>query len=516
MYQFYCLPNLTIKRKTANRAEIKMPSPSEPQNRPDRVTMIGLDFGSTTSSAMVATGVVGLSSATGRMELGTPQVVYRSDPVFTPFDDERIDSVCLNDHINRWISESGVPERKFFAGGVIITGLAAKQVNASEIAVLIGKQIGETVIATADDPRLESWLAFMGSCSTLSRYHSEKPFINLDIGGGTTNPAFGLHGDVLHTGCYFIGARHFRFEPGTYRLVNMSSYGHTLLKHLGIKKDVDKDFAPGEIDAILNFYIAALEAIVTGSSDFFMSPIAHHHQQIPFIFESYKTTPVLVFSGGVGELIYRESQGLGLPGTTHYGDLGIDLAKRIVQSPLLASDIGEIVPENQGRATVYGLTLHSTEISGSTIYLSDNDILPCQDLPIVARLSINADAAEIRHALSLIESTSGGLCIQVLPDENAVEIEAGSTEIPVCNSLKEVKTFGQHLRDVCIQVKPRQPIVVLVPHNYGQVLGNYASNWRQEPFDFIVIDEIPDRQAHFVNIGRLHNNIVPVSFYGVS
>jgi ethanolamine utilization protein EutA len=59
-------------------------------------------------------------------------------------------------------------------------------------------------------------------------------------------------------------------------------------------------------------------------------------------------------------------------------------------------------------------------------------------------------------------------------------------------------------------------VVVLVPYNYGQALGNYASRWRQEPFDFIVIDEIPDRHAHFVNIGRLHNNIVPVSFYGVS
>jgi len=478
--------------------------------------MIGLDFGSTTSNAMVATANVGLSFTTGKMEFGVPKVVYRSEPVFTPFVDEKIDIARMDAHIDRWVNDSGVSHETIFAGGVIITGLAAKRVNAAALARLVGERIGEAVVATADDPSLESWLAFMGSCSALSRYHAEIPFINIDIGGGTTNPAFGINGCILNTGCYFIGARHFQFEPGTYRLVNMSSYGYTLLKHLGIKKDLDKDLAPEEIDAILNFYIAALEAIVTGSSDFFASPIAHHHQQIPFTFESYKTTPVLVFSGGVGELIYRESQGLRLPGTTHYGDLGIDLAKRIVQSPLLATDIDEIVPENQGRATVYGLTLHSTEISGSTIYLSANDILPCQDLPIVARLSIDADAAQIRHALSLIESTSSGLCIQVLSDENAVDTETESTGIPVCNSLKEVKSFGQHLRDVCIQVKPRQPIVVLVPHNYGQVLGNYASNWRQEPFDLIVIDEIPDRQAHFVNIGRLHNNIVPVSFYGVS
>jgi len=58
-------------------------------------------------------------------------------------------------------------------------------------------------------------------------------------------------------------------------------------------------------------------------------------------------------------------------------------------------------------------------------------------------------------------------------------------------------------------------VVLLVPYNYGQTLGNYATNWRQSPFGFIVIDEISDRGAHFVNIGRLRNNLVPVSFYGV-
>jgi ethanolamine utilization protein EutA len=492
-----------------------MLSPSEPQNRPGRVTMIGLDFGSTTSSAMMATAVVGVSSATGRMELGAPQVVYRSDPVFTPFDDERIDSLCLNDHIDRWIGESGIPEKTFFAGGVIITGLAAKQANASEIAKLIGDRIGEAVIATADDPCLESWLAFMGSCSTLSRYYSERPFINLDIGGGTTNPAFGLHGDVLHTGCYFIGARHFRFDPGTYRLTGLSLYGRTLLNELGIKKNIGQELESAETGTILEFYISALEAIVRGDVGFFSSPIAGCYQQVSFAFESREKNPAIVFSGGVGELVYRESQGKGLPGTTYYGDLGIDLARQIARSPILSGHIRDLIPENQGRATVYGLTLHSMEISGQTIFLSSNDILPRRSLPIVARLSIDTDAEQLRKAVLMVETTVSGGCIQVLPGKAGVDASMKDRENPAGNNLEKVKTFGQRLRQVCTQVMPKIPIVVLVSENYGQVLGNYVSNWRQEPFDFVVIDEIPDRQAHFVNIGRLQNTIVPVSFYGV-
>ena len=69
-------------------------------------------------------------------------------------------------------------------------------------------------------------------------------------------------------------------------------------------------------------------------------------------------------------MIYRSSQGRELPGTTGYGDLGIDLARKIMKSPVLSAHIRTMIPENMGRATVYGLALHSTEVSGTTIFLS--------------------------------------------------------------------------------------------------------------------------------------------------
>lgn len=479
----------------------------------DHVFMIGLDFGSTTSSALAAAARVGISSATGRMELRSPRVVYRSEPVFTPFSGDEIDILRLNQYINQWITASGVKPEDFFAGGVIITGLAAKRANAKRVAQLVSQRIGEAVIATADDPRLESWLAFMGGCSTLSRFHAGMPFINMDIGGGTTNPAYGVNGAVLHTGCHFIGARHFCFQPGTFRLTGVSNYGRNLLRHLGIRRDVGDHIDPSEKDAILDFYITALEAIAAGDEDFFRSPHAHPFQQVSFGFESRNTTPILVFSGGVGELVYQAGAGAKPPGATYFGDLGIDLARRIVESPLLSAHIDKIIPENRGRATVYGLTLHNTELSGSTTFISDPNLLPRRDLPIVARLPVDADEKHIRQALELANGNNGGACIQVLTTLDADS--AAEMHFPKADSLARVKTLGQRLRGVCAQVKPQNPVVLLTPRNYGQTLGNYATNWRQDPYAFIIIDEIPDRQAHFVNIGRLHNNIAPVSFYGV-
>ena len=198
-------------------------------------------------------------------------------------------------------------------------------------------------------------------------------------------------------------------------------------------------------------------------------------------------------------MLYRAVGDEPLPGTTYYGDLGIDLARCILASPKLACHLNDMIPENQGRATVYGLTLHNTEISGSTIFLSSEDLLPMRDLPIVARVSVDSDITQIRRAVALIAASSTGGCIQVM-SSNA--------------NLTSVKSFGQNILKVIRESTLKNPVVLLVPDNYGQVLGNYASNWRRETFALIVIDEIPDRQAHFVNIGRKHNNIVPASFYG--
>lgn len=478
--------------------------------------MIGLDFGSTTSSAMVAVAGVGLNSITGRMALGDPEVIYRSDSVFTPFDGEMIDEFRLKDYLERWLDESKVKNDDLFSGGVIITGLAARQTNADAIARLVGERVGEAIIATADDPNLESWLAFMGCSSTLSRHHPELSIINLDIGGGTTNPAIGKAGQVSETGCFYVGARHFQFEPGSYLLKHVSYYGQKLMDHFSIPKKRGDFLDPPEIDMILDFYIAALEAMVMGNLSFFNSPIAKLHQQTPFDMNSKQTETAITFSGGVGELIYQCAQGKNLPDTTYYGDLGIDLALRIVNSPILSSHIKILRPENMGRATVYGLALHNTEISGSTMFLPNPDVLPLGDIPIVARLRINVNLDEVVQVFSIAKKSPKGACIQIISNP-ITNNEKQILNTPVCETFATIKRLGVNLAEGLKRVSFSldRPLIILAPDNYGKALGNYATNWRQSSANLIVIDEIPDRNAHFVNIGRLHRNIVPVSFYGV-
>ncbi len=492
-----------------------MPSETKRSSKKDVVTMIGLDFGSTTSSAMIAHARVGLNSTTGRMFFGYLDIIYRSEQVFTPFDNDRIDESVLRDHLDCWLRESGVRTEELFSGGAIITGLATEKNNVDCIKALVKERVGEAIIATASDPCLESWLAFMGSCGGLSRSKSERPILNFDIGGGTTNPALGLDGNVLATGCYYIGARHFQFAPGTYRLIAISDYGRILMNYLGIFRDIGDCLSNAERDAILDFYVEMLEAIACGNGNFIEDRAARAHTQVPLNIENPADLPVITFSGGVGELLYRYAQGQDLPETTHFGDLGIDLAMWIMKSRLLSSGLSEMVPENMGRATVYGLAIHSTEISGSTLFFPQHQVFPLKDLPIVGRMPVDAKDTRVRQLLALIAKSSCGGAIQITSDNE--DHQEGLLRGPQVERLERVKALGHKIRDGirAEHLSHDTPLVLIVPRNYGKSLGNYATDWRKISTKLIVVDEILDRNAQFVNIGRMHNNIVPVSFYGV-
>ena len=466
----------------------------------ERVFLLGLDFGSTTSSALVASAKVAKSSATGHIQLDDVQVLYKSEPIFTPFINKAIDITKVSALITKWLKQSGIKTSQLFSGGSMITGLAAQAGNAAALSKLIMDIIGESVIATAYDPCLESWLAFMGSCGALSRYHTDISIINFDIGGGTTNVALGMKGDVQATGCYFIGARHFQFMPDGYELTAISNYGAALLASLNINKQIGDTLIADEVAKIISFYVNFLESIVIGNRDFINTPIAKKHTQVAFI---YNQKSKITFSGGVGELLYKISANETLPKTTFFGDFGIDLALAISRSALLSVDLKTCIPEHKGRATVVGLTLHSTSISGNTVYLPKPDCLPLRDLPIIAKLSPNAISEQWQNAFALAAKRQHGTCIQIMATEY---------------SLEQVQALALQIRNALqtSQYAPSQPIVILIETNIGKALGNYVSDWGQLDYNLIVIDEVVLRDAHFVHIGRVHQGMIPVSFYGLN
>ncbi len=475
-------------------------------NLDNLVYLLGLDFGSTTSSALVASTKIS-RSVTGRMQFSEITIIYKSEAVFTPFTNGNIDLCKISVLIHGWLAKSKISAHQLFSGGSIITGLAAQSDNASALQSLIKDIIGDSVIATADDPCLESWLAFMGCAASLSRYNTDEWMLNLDIGGGTTNAALGLNGDVQATGCYFIGARHFQFVPGSYELVAVSSYGQALLDDLKIYKYIGDSLNKVECTNIINCYIQMLEAITLGSSDSFNSELSNSkvaklHQQVA-LKSQLQIKPKITFSGGVGELLYQFISGANLPNTTHFGDLGIDLARAIANSKILSADLHTHIPENKGRATLYGLTLHNTEISGHTLFLPNPNLLPLSNVPIIAKLSLNMSSEQWQNAFKLATSRKQGACIQIinLATPNLADVHRLATMIQ--------EHFTRSLYPT------EQPLVILIEANIGNTLGQYCSNWGETMLQLVVIDEVPLRHAQFVRLGRLQQQVLPVSFFGM-
>jgi ethanolamine utilization protein EutA len=466
------------------------------------VKLIGLDFGTTTSSAVVATARLFHNAVTGRTDLTDVHECFRSDLVFTPVRDNRLDIPKLEEYLDAWLDGGAVRPNEVFGGGALLTGLTAQKDNARALVQLIRRRLGSALAATADDPCLESWLAFMGSSAALSRARPEVTVLNFDIGGGTTNIALGKAGEVLRTGCLFVGARHVQVEPGSYRIVNVSSYARTLLDSLQITKGRGDRLTQPEVDAVVGFYVTLLTAAASGVMEAFQGPVARLHEQVAFHLPPAKEPPVVTFSGGVGELVYAHMQGKPWPPTTHYGDLGIDLARRLVSCERWAGDLQKYRPASAGRATVYGLLRHSTEISGSTVFLPRPEVLPLEEMPIFGTLSSAAGDSHLRDLLKLVRRSPGGGCLYVVLAEQGA---AG------------VRALGEKIRRILREdaFPAAHPLVLLVQENVGKVLGHYVTGWGTLPLNLVVLDEIAVPDAQYAQIGAMRNQVIPVSFYGL-
>jgi len=337
----------------------------------------------------------------------------------------------------------------------------------------------------------------------LSRANPDRAFVNFDIGGGTTNVALGRNGEVLRTGCFFVGARHVQLEPGTYRITALSSYARPLLENLRIHKSIGDHLTEPDVQSIVDWYLDLLESAVTSLCPTEVDSLTTLHRQVPFDCGADFVDPAVTLSGGVGYLAYRALQGHGLPGTTAYGDLGIDMAGRLVQRPFWRERLIECVPTGLGRATLFGLLCHNTQVSGNTLHLSDTRLLPLSDLVILGSVSPATPPAEVERLIALAGRTVRGACLRIdLAHCDRTSIHALAEQLRLATARQRA---SQHI-----------PLVLLVRENLGKVLGQFVTDWGRSPAKVVVIDEIDAHEAQFACIGCLHQGVLPVAFHGMN
>lgn len=333
---------------------------------------LGLDVGTTSTSLVLSRleveNLAG-SFCVPELSITRRQVIYESPVYFTPLlGQDRVDSRRLRELVEENYQKAGISREQVDTGAVIITGETSRKENAAQVLGQLSGFAGEFVVATAG-PHLESVLAAKGSGAVEYSEQRGKRVIHLDIGGGTANLAWIEDGRIVKTACLNVGGRLVKLEEGG-RLL----YRSPVLEGL-FEPQVGSVPSSRQLQLLCERLTRALETAV-GLAD---EPIpqglltqeenAGRLESIPFTARE----GVVSFSGGVAACM-QEKGGF-------FGDIGPMLAETILASSLCRGSYR--LGAQTIRATVIGAGCHSTQLSGSTVYLG-GVVLPLKNLEVAA------------------------------------------------------------------------------------------------------------------------------------
>src|ERR1700730_13526423 len=343
------------------------------------ILSVGVDIGSSTSH-LVFSRIV-LERLDSRYVVTQRETFYQSDILLTPYSSEdAIDADALGAFFAKQYQDANVDPDEIDTGALILTGVAVRRRNARKIGELFARQAGKMVAVSAADS-LETVMAAHGSGAVARSIRDKATVMNIDVGGGTSKIAICCDGRVSDLTAVDVGARLVCVDAHG-QVVRLEEAARRFGTELGLDLEVGRQLSPeggSHLAALLadKLFEAAMggSPCVSGGGLLRLDPLT-----------GSTSIDQVTFSGGVAEYIYgREAQS--------YGDLGAALAHEIrARIPRLGAKLER---GNEGiRATVIGASQYTTQVSGSTIFVSPFEALPLRNVPVIAP-ALALDAEEI-------------------------------------------------------------------------------------------------------------------------
>ena len=334
---------------------------------------IGIDIGSSTSHLLFAKvtlqrQALGLSS---RFLVVGREIVWRSPIMLTPFvPDGTIDAKKLGHFIHQAYHDAGFTRGDIDSGAVILTGEAIKKTNARAIDDLFAEEAGKFVCATAGH-KLECTLAAHGSGAVQLSKQRNACVLHVDIGGGTTKLALIDRGKILSVAAFAVGGRLLATDAyGAWTRVDDSA--KLVGQELGIPTDMRSMGELKNRKAIATrLATLAVDQITAGSKDALGKKL-----ELTEPLQRMVEPEFITVSGGVGEYIFGYE-------TKEHGDIAKFLAAEISSQLGRRSKITVVDPGQRIRATVIGASQFTVQVSGKTIYLPEQEVLPVHNVPVV-------------------------------------------------------------------------------------------------------------------------------------
>jgi ethanolamine utilization protein EutA len=447
---------------------------------------VGIDIGSSTSHLLFAKIVLEREAQelSSRYVVVRREIVWRSPIMLTPFTDRgSIDAEKLGSFIEQCYRDAGVAPDAIDSGAVILTGEAIKKSNAEAIDELFAAQAGKFVCATAGH-QLEATLTAHGSGAVKYSQDPASCVLHVDIGGGTTKLALIEDGVVLGVCAFAVGGRPIATDDaGAWTRIDDTAI--LVARDLGIPATPEAFANPVTRRRIASRLADVAIDVITGAP---LDALAQSLLLTPAL-QRTAVPAALTISGGVAEYIFRRQ-------VKEFGDI----------APLLAAELRErfrdrltipVVDPGAGiRATVIGASQFSVQVSGKTIYVSNEAVLPLRNVPVV-RLEVPPvlDEAELvatlQRSIERIER----------PPEAVIAVAFAWTRAPEHGELLAV---ARAIARAVSQPAPRSaPLVVLIDGDVGKTVGHLLRDEVGLACEIISIDGVDLRDFDFVDAGAM-------------
>ena len=425
--------------------------------------------------------------------------VYQSPSTLTPYQSETlIDAKAIGDIIERAYAASGLHPDQIDAGAVILTGEALRRENGQAIAEMLAEQGGEFVCATAGH-HMESMLAVFGSGAARRSYDDKSTILNVDIGGGTTKLGLVRDGELVATAAVHLGGRLLVVDP-VGCITRLDPAGRRLALRAGFDWQVGSLVQPGQLQLLADSMADALVRVL------------RHQCGLRDVTELLLTDPLpavsdidgLMFSGGVGEYVYRRE-------SRDFGDLG----KLFGEALRLRLDAGALpwalLPAGEClRATVLGASEYSVQLSGNTTYVSNpGALLPRKNLqvvPLAFALPERIESAEVARALTrsfLRHDLREG------EQDNAISLRWSGTP----NYARLAALADGLLAALPRSLAAGRALYLVADGDIAQTLGHLLQEDPRVRGEVLVIDGVTLWGFDFIDLGRIRmpSRTVPVT-----
>ncbi len=454
------------------------------------LTSVGIDIGTATSQIIFSRLVLRRLSRelSSRFVVTERKTLYLSPVHFTPYtqDRERIDDQALGELVDAAYRDAGITSEQVDTGAIILTGEAIRRNNARAIADLFAAQRGNFVCASAGH-NFEALLSAHGSGAVALSAEQQCRVLNIDIGGGTTKLAVAERGKILSTAAFHIGGRLIAINDAG-SIVVLEPGGQSLAGQIGFHWQVGSTVTAAQIERLADYMAQAVLALTQDGK-----PAAElENLWLTPALSGAKDYDAVVFSGGVGEYVYGKE-------VDSFGDLGAPLGKALQERIGTGALPWPLVPARECiRATVMGAAQHTIQVSGNTIYRSNDELLPRKNLQV------------LRPPVDLSETIDPPFLAQsIVRHFQAFDLEEGEAEVALVfhwdgpPAAIRIAAFCQGLIEgLPVTVKDRLPIYLVFDRDLAGLVGNILKNDFELKSDVLAIDGVTLHDFDFIDLGR--------------